>query len=140
MNVCQLSRNQAGASHQFENRKTEVSKMFVKNGKLMLLAMAGSSSIALLLIGGKVKSDSIGDAGSDAKSLSLNKMVVGSLGLSSIVALRSLCSLSLLGSLRFELGVDEGRGASSEIRVEPEKLFHTAVLSYCLQVKASYPN
>ena len=74
--------------------------------------MAGSSSIALSLLGGKVKSGSIGDAGSDAKSSSLNEMVVGSLGLSSIVALLSLCSSSLLGYLGFELGVDEGRGAS----------------------------
>ena len=99
--------------------------------------MAGSSSIALLLLGGKVKSYSIGDAESDAKSSSLNNMVVGSLVLSSIVALRSLCSSSISGSLGFELGVDEGRGASSGIRVEPEKPFHAAVLSYCLQVKAS---
>ena len=91
--------------------------------------MAGSSSIAPLLLGGKVKSDSIGDAGSDAKSSSLNKMVVGSLELSSIVALRYLCSLSLSVSLGFELGVDEGRGASSVIRVEPEKMFHTALSS-----------
>ena len=84
--------------------------------------------------------DLIGDAGSDAKSSLLNEMVVGSLGLSSILALRSLCSSSLLGSLGFKLGIDEGRGASSGIRVEPEKLFHTAVSSYYLQVKASYPN
>ena len=82
--------------------------------------MAGSSSIALLLLGGKVKSDSIGDAGSGAKSSLLNEMVVGSLRLSLIVALRSLCYLSLSGSLGFELGVDEGRGTSSGIRVEPE--------------------
>ena len=68
--------------------------------------MAGSSSIALLVMGSKVKSDSIGDAGSDAKSLSLNEMVIGSLGLSSIVALRSLYSLALSGSLGFELGVN----------------------------------
>ena len=99
--------------------------------------MAGSSYIALSLMGDKIKSDSIGDVGSDAKSLSLNEMVVGSLGLSSIVALSSLCSLSLSGSLGFELCVDEGRGASSGIIVEPEKPFHTAVLSYCLKVKAS---
>ena len=88
-------------------------------------------------MGGKVKSDSMRDKGSDEKSSSLNEIFVGSLRLSSIVALRSLCYSSLSGSLGFELGVDEGRGASSGIRVEPEKPFHTAVSSYCLQVKAS---
>ena len=99
--------------------------------------MAGSSSIALSLLGGKVKLDSIGDAGSEAKSSSLNKMVIVSLGLSLIVALGSLFYSYLSGSLGFKLGVDEGRGESYGIRVEPEKPFHTDVLSYCLQVKAS---
>ena len=39
INIFQLSRKKASSSHQFENGKTEVSKTFMKNGKLMMITM-----------------------------------------------------------------------------------------------------
>ena len=62
-------------------------------------ATAWSSSISLSLMGGKVKYDSIGDAGLGEKSSMLKVMVVGSLRFSLVLALRSLYFSSLSGSL-----------------------------------------
>ena len=66
---------------------------------LWVKSTAGYSSISILLLGGKIKPDSIGDTGSGAKSLSLKVMVFGSLRFVLILALRSLCYLSLSGSI-----------------------------------------